>query len=295
MQPLANPTVDVGTLRTGKSYVVLVQRVDFRPTRTQTVHGVARFTTKTHSPSKAGHILLRTPAHYRERERGDRMDGAQAANFAPFVAARLRDSGIAAREDDLTAVGTMASPKEPWILCASIRPSHAAGAALLEEQFSSYGPDGAVTTVDDQDAFARQLGIDAARNAAESQRTVRDDWIDVLDRHLVGQACGKETDVVARVIHGPVHYENVTLMVRSGDAMANAGAHRVWFTKETQFSGEREYRFAVSAGCPPTDTLRLDVSPELSRLTRSWRFGDRWWAPPRTTALPGVAQRPFVG
>ena len=266
----AIPAVHVGTRRTGEHYVVVIQRVDFRLTPSPIVHGVVRFTAKKHSPAEAGHILLRTPEFYRELEGGDRMDAAMEANVTAFVADRLRKSGIPVGENDLTAVGTLTASKEPWILYTSIRPSQPIGATLLEQQFSSCGPEGAVTTVDDEDAFARQLGIDVARNA-DLKLAVREDGIDVLARHSIGQAYGKNIDVVVRVTHGPVHYEDITLTVRSGTDMADAGVHRAWFTKGTRFSGECEYRFAIAAGCPTTDTLRLDVSPELSRLTRSLR------------------------
>lgn len=43
-------------------------------------------------------------------------------------------------------------------------------------------------------------------------------------------------------------------------------------------AGEWEYRFAVLAGRHTTDTFRLDVTPELCRLTTPWRFGDTWWS-----------------
>ena len=83
---------------------------------------------------------------------------------------------------------------------------------------------------------------------------------------------------MVRVIHGPVHYHDSTLIVRNGEDIADIDTNRTWFTKGTRFSAEREYRFAVSAGRPVTDSFRLDISPELSRLTASWRFGDKWWS-----------------
>ena len=275
MQELAVPEVHTGTLQTGKHYVVLVQYVDFRPIGTPTVRGVARFTKKTESPSETGLILLRTPEYYREWECGDPRDGALEGNIAPFIADRLRRPGFAVSERNLNAVVTMTSQREPWIFCTSIRPSLATGATSLEDEFSYCGRDGVVTTVDDQNAFAKQLGIDVARSA-ELKDSVTDELIDVLGRRAA-QACGEEVDVVVRVSHGPVRYKDVTLKVRTRDDLANAEAYQAWFTKRTRFSDEREYRFVVSAGCPTKDTFRLDVSPELSRLTRPWRFRDRWW------------------
>ena len=268
----------VDDLRTGKCYVVVIQRVDFRPIRTPMGTGVARFTKKEDAPNETGNIQLRTPAFYRKLEDGDDLDGAQAAELTPMIVSQLRRSGMPVREDTFSAEGTVASSKEPWILCTSIRPSDATGAAALERQFLSKGPDAVVTTVDDHNAFARQLGIEVARSA-ETKRAVKKGVIDLIARHGYWLACGadKEIDAVVRVTHGPVHYENATLEVRSGGDIANAGVHRILFTKRTKFSGECEYRFAVSAGRPATDTFCLDISQELSRLTTPRRCGDRWW------------------
>lgn len=268
----------VDDLRTGKRYVVVIQRVDFRPNRTPIGTGVARFTKKEDAPNKRGNIQLRTPAFYRKLEDGDDLDGAQAAELTPMLTSQLQRSGMPAREATFSAEGTVASPKEPWILCTSIRPSDATSAAALERQFSSKGPDAVVTTVDDHNAFARQLGIEVARSA-ETKHAVKEDAIDLIVRHQYWLACGadKNVDALVRVFYGPVYYDNTTLTVRSGGDIANAGAQRIWFTKGTKFSGECEYRFAVSAGCPATDTFCLDVSPELSRLTTPRRCGNRWW------------------
>ena len=71
----------VDDLRTGKRYVVVIQRVDFRPNRTPIGTGVARFTKKEDAPNKRGNIQLRTPAFYRKLEDGDDLDGAQAADL----------------------------------------------------------------------------------------------------------------------------------------------------------------------------------------------------------------------
>lgn len=268
----------VDDLRTGKRYVVVIQCVDIRPNRTPIGPGVARFTKKEDAPSETGNIQLCTPEFYRKLEDGDDLDGAQAADLTPMLATQLRKSGMPVSEDNFSAEGTVASLREPWILCTSIRPSDATGAAALERQFSSKGPDAVVTTVDDHNAFARQLGIEVAQSA-ETKRAVKEDAIDLIVRHQYWWACGadKEVDAFVKVFHGPVHYEDSTLRVRSGSDIANAEADRIWFTKRPKFSGEREYRFAVLAGCPATNTFRLDVSPELSRLTTPRRCGDRWW------------------
>ena len=242
-------------------------------------YGLARFTARDHSPTETGDILLRTPAFFRKLEGGDDMDGAQGADISPFVSDLLRRSGTWVSPEDFTASATLAAPDEPWILCASIRPSSSFDAASLERQFSYKGPDAVVTTVGDPEAFARQLGIDVARSVGASG-AVKDHPLDSIERFHYWVACGADKDIeaVVRVVHGPVRYHDSTLTVRTADDMARWGSYRVWFTKGTKFSPEREYRFSVSAGRRPTDTFRLEVSPQLSQLTVSWRFGQRWWS-----------------
>ena len=268
----------VDDLRAGERYIIVIQRVDFRQVRTSIENGIARFTQREHAPSESGDIRLCTPKFYRKLEDGDEMDGTQEADLAPYIATHLREKGIWASKRDFTARSSIASSEEPWILCTSIKPSSPVRATSLENQFSYKGSDAMVTTVNDIDAFAIQLGIDMAQSA-ELKRATKDGMFDLFRRHCFWLACGadKEINSIVSVIHGPVHYDNETLTVRTGGDFARAGSHRIWFTKRTEFAGEREYRFAVSAGCPTRDTIRLSMSPELLRLTKSWRYGDRWW------------------
>ena len=269
----------VDELRTGRRYVVHVQCVDFRPVSAPIGHGLARFTTKDHSPTETGDILLRTPAYFRKLEGGDDMDGAQGADIFPFVADLVRRSGTWVSPEDFTAPATLVAPDEPWILCTSIRPSSSFDAASLERQFSYKGPDTVVTTVGDPEASARQLGIDVARSVGASG-AVKDHPLDSIERFDSWAACGADKDIeaVVRVVHGPVRYHDSTLTVRTADDMARAESYRTWFTKGTKFAPEREHRFAVSAGRPTTDTFRLEISPQLSQLTTSRRLGQRWWS-----------------
>ena len=268
--------VDDGQTR--KRFVIMIQHVDFRQIRTPIQNGIVRFTERENTPSISGDILLRTPGFYRKKEGGDRLDSAKEADLAPYFTARLGESGILAGKDKFTAQGLSASSDEPWILCTSIKPSHPAGATSLENQFSGKGPDAMATTVNDIGAFATQLGIDVAQSA-ELKRKTKDSVFDIIGQYSFRLACGvdKEINAIVNVIHSPVHYVNETLTVQTGDDIAEAGPHRIIFTKRTRFTGEQEYRFAVSAGCPTSDTIRLSLSPELSRLTKSWRYGDRWW------------------
>ena len=69
--------------------------------------------------------------------------------------------------------------------------------------------------------------------------------------------------------HGPVVYEDQSGVLRSVEDAAHPPlAPKGWFTKKKRFSGEREYRFAVSTvGKPREDTFKLRVSDELRMLT----------------------------
>lgn len=269
----------VDDAQTGKRFIIVINQVDFREIRTPIQNGIARFTERNNAPGISGCIQLRTPDFYRKQEGGDELDGAKKANLTPYLTDHLEESGTLVSKYNFTASGLLASPDEPWILCTSIKPSDPAGAASLESRFADKGPDAMVTTVDDIGAFATQLGIDMAQSAELKHKT-KDSVFHKIRQHYIRQAFGVDKEIAAcvNVAHGPVHYENETLTVRKSSDIFDAGARRALFTKRTGFTGEREYRFAVSAGSPASDSFRLSVSPELSLLTKSWQYGDRWWS-----------------
>ena len=257
----------------GIRYVIIIRRVDFRPDRTPMRTGVVRFTKKTDAPAQTGNILLRTSEFYRTLG-GDQLDGAQTADITPMMVANLRES---IGEVTISAEATYTAEAEPWIFCTSMEPRDAIQAEKLKKIFSNKGPDAVVTIIDDPDAFARQIGIDAARSA-KSKSSVKESGLDFLSRYLWEVAmmgCNKKV-VLARVYHGPVNYENVELKMKSADDLPSA--ERIWFTKRIEFSDEREYRFAISlAGCPRIDTLALNVSPELSKQISFADVGTLWY------------------
>ena len=267
--------------QTGGHYGIVIQRVDFHQTCTPIENGVVRFTEKNNAPGTSGNIKLRTPAFYRKLEDGDEFDGIQEANMAPWAANNLSEAGFQAKEDDFRVRGKFASTEEPWILCMSIKPSRIAGAKSLENQFSYKGPDAMLTTVNNIDAFATQLGIDVAQST-ELKRKTKDSAIHTLMEHRFMQEFGadKKINAVVYVTHGPVHYDNANLTVRDSGDIADIAKDgpRILFTKRTEFAGEQEYRFAVSDSRRQTsDTISFSVSPELSQLTKSWQYGDMWW------------------
>ena len=83
-------------------------------------------------------------------------------------------------------------------------------------------------------------------------------------------------DTVVWVNHGPVHYEERRLVIETESDMPSMEALRSCFTKRPEFSGQREYRFAVHmAGGPKWKAVLLQASGELLRLTRRLDEGGR--------------------
>lgn len=94
-----------------------------------------------------------------------------------------------------------------------------------------------------------------------------------MDPVLARQACGVDAlspaDTVVWVTHGPVHYEDRRPVIESQSDMPAMEAVRACFTKRKEFSGQREYRFAIRvAGKPLREAIYLEMSPELLRLTK---------------------------
>ena len=118
-----------------------------------------------------------------------------------------------------------------------------------------------------------QLGIDFAISVDKSKHVELgqiDEWAYRQSRYTVGLWEGEHrVDKFIRVYHGPVVYEDQSGVVESMEDFADFSmVPRGWFTKKTRFSGEREYRFAVSTlGRPRTETFKLPISDELRMLT----------------------------
>ena len=85
--------------------------------------------------------------------------------------------------------------------------------------------------------------------------------------HL-GFGPGHNIDKVVNVYHGPVRYQDQSGVLETlEDTVDLFGAKRAWFTKGTEFSGQREYRFAVSTlGALRKNKRMITVSDEIRRL-----------------------------
>ena len=262
----------------GRRRLVVVQFVDFRTGHRERTAGVVKCSADGESPDATGSIRLATPADFRERgyETGiaDDLDAAGRADVAPFLAATLSGRGRYVTAADIRATATLASPDEPWIYCTSMQPGRHSDAASLKGTFAgSKGPDAVTTAIDDPGAFATRLGIEFALEI-EVGTHVRDGYgLEPFYNELARRACGlpalPSAEAMVRVYHGPVHYEDRRLVIRKAEDMATLEAVRAWFTKRTEFSPQREYRFAVRvAGRPRWRAVYLRASGELLGLTK---------------------------
>ena len=140
----------------------------------------------------------------------------------------------------------------------------------LRTEFPQYD---AVTEIKNPESFAMHLGIEFAISVDKS-KDVKLTPIDELTYRKSSYTVSlwegeRHIDKFVRVYHGPVCYENQSGVLESMKDYADpSGLPRAWFTKKSRFSGQREYRFAVSTvGRPQADTFDLAVSDGLRKLT----------------------------
>ncbi|MCY4398846.1 MAG: hypothetical protein OXE96_05795 [Gemmatimonadetes bacterium] len=123
------------------------------------------------------------------------------------------------------------------------------------------------------DSFAVQLGIDFAFAVQKSAHVELGPIEELAYRKSSYRASSwsgeHHIDKVIRVYHGPVVYEDQSGVLGSvEDVVDSSMVPKGWFTKKKRFSGEREYRFAVSTlGKPRKDTFELRISDDLRMLT----------------------------
>ena len=273
------PSIDLRRL-------VVVRYVDFRTGCRGEIGGVVKFSRKGESPDVTSNIRLATPSDFRENgyEPGiaDSLDGAQEADMGPYLASILSREGRYVDATAISATAKFAATGEPWVYCASIASTGSFGAGFLgelQDEFAeSKGCDAAITAIDNPPQFARRLGIEFALSV-EVGRDDEDDYVmGMLDREFARRVCGLDAlppvDTVVWVNHGPVHYENRRLVIKTERDMPTAEALRACFTKRTEFSGQREYRFAVCVAVHPLrKAIYLKASSELQRLTRRLDVG----------------------
>ena len=272
-----NEIINVFDLVRKELSVVHIRLAGCRSTSPVPVKSLLKFTKREHVPCRAPYIQLVTPAGYRSDEGldpglADPGDGCLTKDATPWAANALVTGGNVASgiSVSLKAQITFASPEEPWVYCTSIKPDSHLAMQGLKAEFPQYDT---VTEIGDPHAFARQLGIDFALRL-DKKKDVR---ISPLQELVYMQSnyttslwkVSGSIDKFVSVYHGPVRYEDQSGVIETMEDVVDLyGAQRGWFTKATQFAGEREYRFAVNTlGIPKESKYFVPVSDEIQKLT----------------------------
>ena len=256
--------------------VVFLRRAGSRSSALRPAGRLLKFAKRKHALFATKELQLATPESYRKYEgsgRGvaDPKDGCLTKDATPWMTKALVAPEVLAPGVSLSlkAEMTFASPEEPWIYCTSVQPDGASAMRELRSQFPQYDT---VTAIEDRQAFARQLGIDFALSldrANDVHMNVLYDWLYTQSNYTTSIWSGRRNiDKFVNVYHGPVRYEDQSGVLETlEDVVDLYGAQRAWFTKGTRFSGQREYRFAVSTlGTPRKSKRQITVSDEIRRL-----------------------------
>lgn len=254
-------------------YLVLLHHVNRPSTAAPRANELVKLSERETAPNRASELWLRTPAYYRATESPDTIptdpyDGVLTMDAAPWMrqSVALKVGSV----ESLNATMTFSAPQEPWIYCTSISPTSEAEEKELRAEFPMYD---SMTAIRCAESFAAQLGIDfvfAVQKSTHVELGPIEEWAYRGSSYRASPWGGKHhIDKVVRVYHGPVVYEDQSGVLKSAEDVADPSmAPKGWFTKKKRFSGEREYRFAVSTvGRPRKDTFKLRVSDELRVLT----------------------------
>lgn len=255
--------------------LILIRRVNDCPIYGQRIRKLVKFTERQYAPSLARFIKLATPTHYRAYEgieKGvcDPTEGLLAIDATPWIRRRLSSELASSTKVHLEAKVSMASPCEPWVYCTSICPDGEPDLRKLRHEFSpKYDT---VTTIQDPDAFAIQLGVDFAINLNKSEDIELGVILEWLYRNSSVTTNlwegSRPIDKIIHVGHGPVLYEDQPDVTERLEDFANfCDWYKPCFTKPTSFSSQVEYRFALStSGKPKKDEVYVKVSGNLKNL-----------------------------
>ena len=265
-QPPFSEVITVFNVALEERYFVFIHHFNRSAIEVPQVRELVKLSERRFAPSHAPKLQLATPEYYRRSE--DPHDGILTKDATPWMSQELESKvGII---PSLSASITFVAPDEPWVYCTSMRPAHGRDAEGLRARFPQYD---AMTVIKDADALAIQLGIDFAISVQKSTHVELGPDEEKAYRSGRYRAAIWEgehpIDKIIRVYHGPVVYEDRSGVLRAAEDVVDFSmVPKGWFTKKTRFSGEREYRFAVSTlGKPREDRFRLDISDELRMLT----------------------------
>jgi len=272
-QPPISELISVFNAVLEECYLIFIHRFNRSAVEATQVRELVKLSERRFAPTCARKLRLATPAHYRKGEGSDSHpadphDGLLTKDATPWMRQALAPK--AGTIQSLSATLTFSAPGEPWVYCTSMSPPRGREAEDLRARFPQYDT---TTVVKDSEAFAIQLGIDFAisvRKPAHVELGPIEEFAYRSGRYRVGLWAGEHAiDKIIRVYHGPVVYEDQSGVLGSAEDVVDFSmVPKGWFTKKTRFSGEREYRFAVSTlGKPRKDTFKLGISDELRMLT----------------------------
>ena len=287
--PPISELITVFNMALQECYLVFIHHFNHSAIEAPQVRELVKLTERCFAPSCAQELRLATPAHYRRSESSnsspaDPHDGLLTKDATPWMRQALASK--AGTIQSLSATVTFSAPGEPWVYCTSMSADGGRDTQNLKARFPQYDT---MTVIKDADAFAIQLGIDFAISVQKSTHVELgpiEEWVYRSGKYRVDLWEGQHPiDKIIRVYHGPVDYEDQSGVLGSAEDVVDFSmVPKGWFTKKTRFSGEREYRFAVSTlGKPMRDTFKLRISDDLRSLTTQY-----------ATDTPNQPRRPAV-
>ena len=268
LAPRITEVVGVQDLEAEAMHLILVRRLDYRPRGASAVGDVVVFSEPSYAAFRTEKLQLATLAYYREQKglKPGIRDGREGTLTKDSI--RWAKTVVPAGLVTSSSVSFVSS-RERWVYCGSHYQTDQELRRLKEHFAERYGYT-AAAGIRDPDGFATWLGIDFALtlNKTTDVRLGKLDEIGYARsrHHTTSLLPGSgQIDTIVNVYHGPVHYEDSSGSIATQEDWFDPhGGPRAWFTKDTCFERQREYRFAVSTpGDPVRPRHYIDVSPEL--------------------------------
>ena len=270
---------------------VFVRRINDSLDVSQYPQSVLKFSRAVHALTTHDEIQLCTLAHYRTGEGLDTAlrdpeEGQLRMDLQAWLKGSSGNGSAHAFANSILrhAEGhvTLVPARDCWVYCTSLFPQNGREWKALQAEFFHRKSDlnyHAATLIRDVDAFALELGL----NAAE-----RIDPLVNLKEDALGQAYCSANGVknIIWVDHGPVAYEK-----RSGSPEPYTRSSSLTrtrdpcFWKNAKYLEEREYRFAVRTfGTPSIPRLTLSKSSYIQDLVSDFGDGERFGFGPLTVS-----------
>ena len=241
-----------------KTYYVDFSRRLFR----EDLMSIIKFSERQYAIPHSSRLKIATPSHYREIEEelssgiGDLMEATykRKTNMETFQKENNQKPMWGSEHVSLT----LTYIAECWMFCASIEPKLKTSREIEKIRKSLDVNYDCCTSITDPSAFAKQLGIDFGNSFKPN----------ILNHP--GPALWRSYPVVY-VKHGPVIYtDQVSKEIECFPQEIRSSVTP--FIKRSKFSNQKEYRIVISLlgnARPKEQTLLLDITDELRRLTRT--------------------------